>query len=224
MCRYFMKRIATRLDLLLVILVIGSLLATVAVADDLEELIYRHGRQLKRDDLRFKNYDWPPYNWSEDQVNFSTIFSGESGGMLPLLWLGEVGAGYYAGSFEIEASPQHINAKRGFTTQPVDREIAVEIQTLVTHPNYGELAELGAIKDYRLALPNKSEGLEIFSPITLVGLEGTFFSRDAINCTMSFKLPRSVVLSVSSACQNEPFIRETVERINIKRLIDKINS
>lgn len=195
-----------------------------AEAQELKELIRRNRDMEDRDPVLFDHFDWPKYDWQEQELNFSQIFSGRSGARLPLIWLGEPGEGYGAGTIISKASSQHIRVERVLAQSSLRGGEDFLLTVLVPHPKSVQIAELRVVADFKRALP-KPEEVKIYRPLTVHGVDGMLFNRRGGGyCYISLKLPRSSVLSLYGLCRTEPLMMELLERLNIPRLLEKFNS
>jgi hypothetical protein len=225
--RFFSRRrvsaAATRLFLSAALLLTSGSLSNIQ-AQELKELIRRNRRLEDRDPLLLERFDWPKYEWQQDQLNLSQIFSGRKGARLPLIWLGEVGEGYVSGAISPQASAQHVRADRVVSRTSVRGGEEFILTVLVPHPKSVDMADLRVIQDFKRALP-KADEVEMLRPLTFKGLEGMLYNRSGGgHCYISLKLPRSAVLNLYGACRMEPLMLEILNKVNLQRLLDKISS
>ena len=205
-------------------LLLSATHSSLVEAQELKELIRRNRSMEDRDPLLLERFDWPKYEWQQDQLNLSQIFSGRKGARLPLIWLGEAGEGYVTGTVSPQASAQHVRADRVIARTMVRGGEEFILTVLVPHPKSVDMAELRVIQDFKRALPRADE-VAVLRPLTFKGLEGMLYNRSGgANCSISLKLPRSAVLNLYGACRTEPLMWEILERVNLQRLLDKISS
>ncbi len=162
-------------------------------------------------------------NLAKDETNFGKVFNARAGREKNLItWIGTVSAGFKSEKPRLSFAREYAMVEQNYKSK--DSNTAIKVKVIVPSKSSRQAAELALIPEFSKIAPpglkvSESEELQIND------LPAMLYHHVDGGCSILLRITKGAVIDIkSNSCKESANMINLGENLNIKRLIEKLDS